>query len=154
MHHELVAPAEGVEDVRHRELDRRHLTGNKRLRVLEGVAELAPHRLSAHKLLVSAHHDARLWPDARVVTRVDVNQLDDKVGVGACRKWPLAFGLPVVFPEPVLGNGRFSQQNGTAPGRFGRFSRPHPPVVETRSETVNGPTSVRSSSATTIRLLS
>ena len=61
------------------------------------------------------------WPDARVVARVYVYQLDDKVGVGACGKWPLAFGLPVVCPEAVLGNDRFPQQNGAAPGRFGRF---------------------------------
>ena len=63
----------------HREGHRRLLTRHERRRVLEGIAELPAEGLAAHQLLVAAHRHAALGTLARVVARVDINQLHDEL---------------------------------------------------------------------------
>ena len=55
LHHDAVAAAEGVVDVGHAKVHRRHHTGHKGLGFFKAVAELAAHGLTAKQLLVAAH---------------------------------------------------------------------------------------------------
>ena len=85
MHHDPVALAEAVADVRQREVDRCRLVGHEGLGVLEGVAKLPTERLHAHELLVATHLEAlRIGHQVGKVRGVDVD--DDKVGVSATRR--------------------------------------------------------------------
>ncbi len=55
LHHNPVASAKGVTNVRHGPIDARSLSGAKWLRLFVTIAELAPHWLAAHELLIATH---------------------------------------------------------------------------------------------------
>ena len=88
-----MAAAEGVEQIRHREVDVSLFAWRQRLGFFPAIAELGAERLAAQQLLVAAHLQRRRIQNTlvcarclflvRVVVGIYINQLHHKIGVGA-----------------------------------------------------------------------
>src|ERR1035437_6179520 len=59
LHHDAMAAAEGVEQIRHREVDVSLFAWRQRLGFFPAISELGAERLSAQQLLVAAHLQRR-----------------------------------------------------------------------------------------------
>ena len=73
-----------MQDIRHGELDGLDLAGRERHTLIEALPVAAAEGLAAHELLVAAHlHASGIRIRIREVVRIDIDELDDEIGIGA-----------------------------------------------------------------------
>ena len=84
LHHDAVATAEAVKNPRKLVFHFVRLAGLKRHRILKTLSEFPAKGLSTNKLLVAAHaHTLRVRVRVRIIPRINIDELDDPVGVRA-----------------------------------------------------------------------